>query len=49
MRGSNWPHPTERDTKPDAAVLFDLLDAWAGDAATRHRILVDNPAMLYGF
>jgi predicted TIM-barrel fold metal-dependent hydrolase len=46
--GSDWPHPTERD-KPDDAVLFDLLSEWAPDEATRHRILVDNPARLYGF
>jgi D-galactarolactone isomerase len=46
--GSDWPHPTEKD-KPDDAVLFDLLTAWAPDEATRNRILVDNPATLYGF
>jgi predicted TIM-barrel fold metal-dependent hydrolase len=46
--GSDWPHPTESD-KPDDAVLLDLLSAWAPDAATRHRILVDNPQALYGF
>ncbi len=46
--GSDWPHPTEKD-KPDDAVLFDLLSDWAPDAATRQRILVDNPATLYGF
>jgi D-galactarolactone isomerase len=46
--GSNWPHPNEM-TKPDDAVLFDLLATWAPDAATRQRILVDNPATLYGF
>jgi D-galactarolactone isomerase len=46
--GSDWPHPTEKD-KPDDAVLFDLLSAWAPDEATRKRILVDNPAVLYGF
>ena len=46
--GSDWPHPTEKD-KPDDAVLFDLLGDWAPDEATRHRILVDNPANLYGF
>ena len=45
---SNWPHPG-RNTVPDTASLFDLLLEWAGDAATRHRILVDNPARLYGF
>ena len=46
--GSDWPHPTEHE-KPDDAVLFDLLSVWAPDAATRQRILVDNPAALYGF
>ena len=46
--GSDWPHPTEQD-KPDDAVLFDLLSDWAPGAATRQRILVDNPATLYGF
>jgi len=46
--GSDWPHPTEIH-KPDDALLFDLLSAWAPDAATRQRILVDNPATLYGF
>jgi D-galactarolactone isomerase len=46
--GSDWPHPTEKD-KPDDAVLFDLLFTWAGGEKTRSRILVDNPAMLYGF
>ena len=46
--GSDWPHPTEKD-KPDDAVLLDLLSDWAPDAATRQRILVDNPARLYGF
>lgn len=46
--GSDWPHPTE-DDKPDDATLFDLLGAWAPDEATRRRILVDNPARLYGF
>ena len=46
--GSDWPHPTEKD-KPDDAVLFDLLTAWAPEEAVRNRILVDNPATLYGF
>jgi predicted TIM-barrel fold metal-dependent hydrolase len=46
--GSDWPHPTETN-KPDDAVLFDLLMAWAPDEATRQRVLVDNPAKLYGF
>ena len=45
---SDWPHPTEKD-KPDDAVLFDLLAEWAPDEAMRTRILVHNPATLYGF
>jgi predicted TIM-barrel fold metal-dependent hydrolase len=35
--------------KPDDAVLFDLLSVWAPEAATRQRILVENPQALYGF
>ena len=46
--GSDWPHPTENE-KPDDAVLFDLLSDWAPDATMQRRILVDNPAKLYGF
>ena len=46
--GSNWPHPNEQK-KPDDALLFDLMTRWAPDAATRNRILVQNPATLYGF
>jgi 2-pyrone-4,6-dicarboxylate lactonase len=34
---------------PDAGHLFDLFCAWTPDAATRGRILVANPAALYGF
>lgn len=46
--GSDWPHPTERD-KPDDLALLRLLADWAADAPIRNRILVDNPARLYGF
>ena len=45
---SNWPHPSVKD-KPDDAMLLDLLLDWAPDDKTRKRILVDNPAELYGF
>ena len=48
--GSDWPHPSmPENNKPDDAVLFDLLSVWAPDAATRNRILVQNPEALYGF
>jgi hypothetical protein len=47
---SNWPHPSEpMDRKPDDADMLDLLLDWAPDEATRRKILVDNPASLYGF
>lgn len=45
---SNWPHPGTSPL-PSNAVMLDLLLDWAPDAALRRRILVDNPARLYGF
>jgi D-galactarolactone isomerase len=45
---SNWPHPNAHPT-PSNALMLDLLLDWAPDDATRRRILVDNPARLYGF
>ncbi|HMO29504.1 amidohydrolase family protein [Enterovirga sp.] len=48
--GTDWPHPTSKaDAKPDDAVLLDRLAEWAPSAEVQHRILVDNPAALYGF
>ncbi|MEG1769002.1 MAG: amidohydrolase family protein [Comamonas sp.] len=47
--GSDWPHTTETERKPDDAELFDLLARWSGDEKVRQRVLVDNPAALYGF
>ncbi|MGK8202273.1 amidohydrolase family protein [Burkholderia cenocepacia] len=48
--GSDWPHVSlEPDRMPDTGDLRNLLAQWAPDAATRRRILVDNPARLYGF
>ena len=46
--GSDWPHPGPK-VKPDDSILFDLLSVWAPDEATRNRILVNNPQVLYGF
>jgi len=45
--GTDWPHPNVR-WEPDEADLVDLL-AEFGDAAALQRVLVDNPARLYGF
>jgi len=47
---SNWPQPSApKDRIPDDADLLDLLLDWAPDEAVRRKILVDNPAGLYGF
>ena len=47
--GSDWPHTTEPEHKPDDAQLLDLLGVWAPETKDQHRILVDNPQALYGF
>jgi D-galactarolactone isomerase len=47
---SNWPHAqADKFGYPDDARLLDVLLDWAGDEAVIHKILVDNPARLYGF
>jgi predicted TIM-barrel fold metal-dependent hydrolase len=46
---SDWPHPLAGEKAPGTAELLALLDRWAPEAAVRKRILVDNPAELYGF
>jgi len=45
--GSDYPHLSFAD-KVGSVQLFNLLADWA-DAAERRRILVDNPAKLFGF
>ena len=57
--GTDWPHPNSSSGNPAAQVtalfqiddghLLNQLPAWAPDAAIRKKILVDNPARLYGF
>jgi len=47
--GSDWPHPRIEGEMPDAGALFELFQAWTPDEAVRRRILVTNPAALYGF
>lgn len=47
--GTDWPH-TWASPMPDTVGLLDTFDVWCdGDEALRQRILVDNPAALYGF
>jgi predicted TIM-barrel fold metal-dependent hydrolase len=59
--GSDWPHPgtTAPGGRPKTEVtpllqiddgrLLNRMAVWAPDAAVRKKILVDNPARLYGF
>jgi predicted TIM-barrel fold metal-dependent hydrolase len=59
--GTDWPHPdtTIRPGHPamevtpllpiDDGLLLNQLAVWAPDAGVRKKILVENPARLYGF
>lgn len=47
--GSDWPHVTESAHPPDTPGLLDLLGTWAPSSGAQQRVLVDNPALLYGF
>ncbi|MGB0577778.1 MAG: amidohydrolase family protein [Alphaproteobacteria bacterium] len=47
--GTDWPHPGVGKQATDDVDLLDLIPLYAPDAETRHKILVDNPARLYGF
>jgi len=46
--GSDYPHLSFAD-KVGSVELFNLLAAWAPDAANRRQILVDNPQRLFRF
>ncbi len=59
--GTNWPHPnsaTPAGRKPteltplfqvDTGLVLNQLAVWVPDTTLRRKILVDNPARLYGF
>ena len=49
--GTDWPHPNlfGATHMPDDGQLLDLLGEWAPSDELRRKILVDNPARLYGF
>ncbi|MHA1567492.1 MAG: amidohydrolase family protein [Alphaproteobacteria bacterium] len=47
--GTDWPHPNIAGVMPNDGDLMSLLAQYAPDEALRQRILVDNPARLYGF
>lgn len=46
--GSDYPHLSFAD-RVDTNGLFNLLGTWAPDDEMRRRILVENPARLFGF
>lgn len=45
---TNWPHPGQIDP-PTVDDLSSLLVEWLPEEGLRQQVLVDNPAMLYGF
>jgi len=47
--GTDWPHVMKKKPMRNDGDMADLLERWVPDAGTRKRILVDNPAALYGF
>ncbi len=46
---SDWPHPVSVKQPPNEGALMDLLFRLVPDEARRHKVLVDNPAALFGF
>ncbi|CAN5749854.1 amidohydrolase family protein [soil metagenome] len=47
--GTDWPHVSARQRMPTDSDLCDALASWIPDETARRRVLVDNPAQLYGF
>lgn len=47
--GLDWPPVSKFHELPDTDELFALFGEWLPDARIRNRILIDNPAALYGF
>ncbi len=39
----------DSEPMPDTTMFLDQFMAWVADPSLRRRILVDNPARLYGF
>lgn len=47
--GTDFPHPNIKKHMPNDGDLVDLIPLIMPDEATQRRVLVDNPARLYGF
>jgi len=46
--GTDWPHPNVK-TMPNDADLVDIIPKMIPDPDLQQKVLVDNPARLYGF
>lgn len=46
---TDWPHPNKFGDMPNDADLLEAFGEWITDEELRNKILVDNPARLYGF
>lgn len=46
---SDWPHPVSKKQPPNDADLLELLDRYVRSDEERRRVLVDNPARLFGY
>jgi 2-pyrone-4,6-dicarboxylate lactonase len=50
--GTDWPHPDRRGLRhgvvPDDSELAALIPSYAPSASLQRKLLVDNPARLYG-
>ena len=47
--GTDWPHPNISKFMPNDGDLVDLVPLFARDRTLQQKVLVDNPARLYGF
>ncbi len=47
--GTDWPHPNISKFMPNDGDLVDLVPLFARDKTLQKKVLVDNPARLYGF
>ncbi len=45
---TDWPHVRYRRKMPNDADLMELLYRYVPDESMRKKVLVDNPARLYG-
>ena len=45
---SDWPHPVSVVQPPNDADLLEQLDSYVADEAELEKILVSNPAKLFG-